>query len=91
MTQADLAAAAEVTQQAISAYETGRRDPTLPTLMRLLRAAGFDLRLRLEPVDDHDEALAAYLDTLPASLRVELETARSDRAAQARLRRVKGR
>ena len=90
LTQGQLAADAGVTQQMVSAYETGRRDPTLPTLMRLLRAAGFDLRMHLEPADYHDEALEQFLATLPPSELTELEAARQRRAAEARLRRVRG-
>ncbi len=42
----------------ISAYERDQRQPTLTTLLRLLRAAGFDLRLHLATYDPHDEILA---------------------------------
>ena len=42
----------------ISAYERGKRQPTLPTLIRLLDAAGFELRLHLEVSDPHDAVLA---------------------------------
>jgi transcriptional regulator with XRE-family HTH domain len=42
----------------ISAYERDRRQPTLPTLLRLLEGAGFDLSMRLVPHDPHDEVLA---------------------------------
>lgn len=38
-----LAEAAGVTQPVISAYEAGRRQPTLPSLLHVLHAAGFDL------------------------------------------------
>ncbi len=43
MTQASLAGAAGMTQPAVSAYEASRRQPTLPTLLHILHAAGFDL------------------------------------------------
>ncbi|MDQ6909679.1 MAG: helix-turn-helix domain-containing protein, partial [Actinomycetota bacterium] len=43
MTQAALAEAAGMTQPVISAYEAGRRQPTLPTLLHVLHAGGFDL------------------------------------------------
>ncbi len=59
LTQAALAARAGVPASMVSAYERDRRQPTLTTLLKLLRAAGFDLRLHLEPYDDHDEVLAA--------------------------------
>jgi len=59
LSQSQLAARAEVPATMISAYERGQRDPTVATLLRLLRAAGFELRLRLEPTDRHDEVLDA--------------------------------
>lgn len=40
----------------ISAYERDLRQPTLATLLRVLRAAGFDLRLHLEPYVWADDA-----------------------------------
>jgi transcriptional regulator with XRE-family HTH domain len=42
----------------ISAYERDQRQPTLATLLRLLRAGGFDLRRHLAAHDPHDEILA---------------------------------
>lgn len=91
LSQQELAELVGVTQQTISAYETGRREPTLPTLMGILAAAGFELRLKLEPLDLHDEALADYLATLPPARRAELERMSRDRVAQARLQRIRGR
>lgn len=90
LTQAQLARLANVSQQTISAYETGRKEPTFPTLQRLLAAAGFEMRVRMEPVDRHDEALAHFLDSLPVNKRMELERERQTRAGTSRLRRVKG-
>lgn len=49
MTQQDLADAAGLTQSVVSAYETGRRQPTLPTLCKLLVAAGFEPVVDLRP------------------------------------------
>lgn len=43
----------------ISAYERDERQATLPTLARLLKTAGFELRLHIEPYDDHDDVVAA--------------------------------
>ena len=90
LTQAGLAERAGVTQQAISAYETGRMDPTFATLTRLVEAAGLELRVRLVPRDYHDEGLDAFLESLPAARRTELEAQRRERAEAARLQRVKG-
>ena len=60
----------------ISAYERDRRQPTLETLLRLLRAAGFDLRMQLAPYDADDDVLA------------DLEAARTDRERARRDRQV---
>jgi len=40
LTQAELGRRAGVTQSVISAYESGRRQPSLPVLLGLLRASG---------------------------------------------------
>lgn len=42
----------------VSAYERDLRQPTLPTLLRLINAAGLDLRLHLADLDPHDAVLA---------------------------------
>ncbi len=59
LTQAQLAEISGVKQANISAIETGRREPSAPTLHRLLVACGFDLvatagtrSLRCEPSGD---------------------------------------
>ncbi len=64
LSQRELSGRAATAQSTIAAYERGHKQPTLETLMRLLHAAGFDLRMRLEPHDDHDETLAAWRETL---------------------------
>jgi hypothetical protein len=43
LSQAELAARAGVTQSVISAYESGHRQPALPTLAALIEAAGSEL------------------------------------------------
>jgi transcriptional regulator with XRE-family HTH domain len=63
LSQAALAARADVPPTMISAYERDQRQPTLETLMRLLKAAGFELRMHLEPYDDHDDVLAVQRST----------------------------
>lgn len=64
LTQAALAERSATSQPAVSAYEHGRKVPDLATLERLLAAAGFDLRMSLAPLDDHDESLARYEEQL---------------------------
>jgi transcriptional regulator with XRE-family HTH domain len=43
LTQAELAARAGVTQSVVSAYESGHRQPALPTLAALIEATGHEL------------------------------------------------
>jgi hypothetical protein len=43
LTQAELAARGGVTQSVVSAYESGHRQPAIPTLAGLIEAAGYEL------------------------------------------------
>jgi uncharacterized protein len=49
LSQAELAARAGVTQSVISAYESGHRQPALPTLAALIDAAGYELTVDVRP------------------------------------------
>ncbi len=69
LTQAQLADRAGVAQSLISAYENGRRQPTLPTLKRLLAAAGLELRTRLDVPDRQAAAADEWESTRPAGER----------------------
>ena len=60
LSQAALAARAGTSQPVISAYEHGRRDPTVATLRKLVAAAGARLELRTPVAGAAD--LAAPLD-----------------------------
>jgi len=90
LTQTALAELAGMQQQAISAYETGRLDPTLTTLQRILTAAGYELRLHLEALDDHDQSVKELMERLPPEVRDDVERANRERTDAARLRRVRG-
>lgn len=76
LTQRQLADRAGVPTTMISAYERGKRQPTLDTLLRLIRAGGFDLRMHLEPYDEHDDVMT------------EIEATRSERERERRHRAV---
>jgi uncharacterized protein len=53
LSQTELGRRAGVTQSVVSAYESGSRQPSLPTLERLVRAAGCDLDVSVrEPSPD---------------------------------------
>ena len=49
LSQLELARRAGVTQSVVSAYESGRRQPSLPMLAKLVKAAGSELELTLRP------------------------------------------
>ncbi|MCU1499867.1 MAG: transcriptional regulator, family [Acidimicrobiales bacterium] len=49
MSQAELAAHAGVSQPVISAYERGRREPSMTMLAKLVEATGHDLRVEAVP------------------------------------------
>lgn len=59
LSQRELAERASVPPTMVSAYERDRRQPSLETLRKLLRAAGFDLKMQLEAYDPHDDVLDA--------------------------------
>jgi len=61
-----------VAQPTLSAYESGRRQPTIPTLLRILARAGLDLRMELTERDDHDDVLAEWEQSLTDSERQRL-------------------
>ncbi|RFU21248.1 helix-turn-helix domain-containing protein [Geodermatophilus marinus] len=62
ITQADLAARAGTTQSVVSAYESGRREPTVPVLLRLIAATGHAVDARLVPGEPgHPAPLAGVL------------------------------
>jgi transcriptional regulator with XRE-family HTH domain len=78
LTQRQLAERADKAQSEIAKIERGRRDPRFSTLERLVRAAGFDLRIQLVPHDNHDEQLIRAMRELSpderlASLEEQLE------------------
>jgi predicted nucleotidyltransferase/DNA-binding XRE family transcriptional regulator len=49
LSQTELAARAGVAQPVISAYESGRREPSLPMLTKLVEATGHRMRIQLVP------------------------------------------
>lgn len=63
-----------VAQPTLSAYESGRRQPTLPTLLAMLNTAGLDLRLEVVDGDEHDAVLAEWEATLDSTTRDRLRS-----------------
>src|SRR5579884_4509498 len=48
LSQVELARRAGVTQSVVSAYESGARQPSLPTLQRLVQATGCELKVLVQ-------------------------------------------
>ena len=61
-----------VAQPTLSAYESGKRQPTLPTMLSMLHRAGLDLRLEVVERDGHDAVLAEWEASLDDSTRDRL-------------------
>jgi predicted nucleotidyltransferase/DNA-binding XRE family transcriptional regulator len=57
LSQTEVARRAGVAQSVISAYESGRREPSVPTLERLVRATGHRLVLDLESTDEYPRGI----------------------------------
>lgn len=87
LSQRAAAAAAGVRQPMVSRIESGRVQPSLLTLARLVRACGFRLRVRLEPLADaHDLSLLEVTLALTPEARIDrlialLQATRSLQAA----------
>ena len=86
LTQADLARRAGTSQPVVSAYEHGRRDPTVTTLRKLVEAAGVQLRIDtipfandVPPAGTAEEHGRRLLDVLSVA---DAITARRPRTAQ---------
>jgi transcriptional regulator with XRE-family HTH domain len=75
LTQVELAELAETSQSAIAAYENGSREPTLPVLERMVRAAGQVLEVTVVPdvaVFSLADLAAAIANTPDDSTRLRL-------------------
>src|ERR1700757_475882 len=57
LTQRQLAAKAGVPHSTITKIESGERQPTHPTMAKILAAVDLSLATRLVPYDDHDDVL----------------------------------
>lgn len=77
MTAAQLATLAGVPRSTVERIEAGTRQPSLVTMGRLLAAVDLDLRIHLEPYDDHDDVLDARRAALSPAARAVAE-ARQD-------------
>lgn len=98
LSQAELASRARTSRTALSAYEHGRKSPTLQTAVRIVAAAGFDLtlspRIEFRQVTTHrghpiqvPSALPRFpLDRALAAVQLPLHLNWSDRSRRYDLR-----
>ena len=78
LSQRALAARCGKAQSEIARIEGGRQDPSFDGLLRLIRAAGFDLHVQLVPYDDQDGALIDAMLSTPVEQRLEALEAQVD-------------
>jgi transcriptional regulator with XRE-family HTH domain len=90
LTQAALARRAATSQTAISAYESGRRSPSVATLSRILDAAGFELRMRLAEPDTHDVTRRIAESLLPPTQLDAFTKTEQERVERARRAKAVG-
>lgn len=74
LSQRALGRIAGMPQSAVSAYENGAKEPSLPVLRRLLAAAGFDLATELVARPPHWSAFEGPVGRRVQSARSELRT-----------------
>lgn len=72
LTQVGLAARAGVSRATVAAIETGARSPSWETLSKILAAAGKQVRLELEPLDEDLRRAADGVDTARAADRLSM-------------------
>jgi transcriptional regulator with XRE-family HTH domain len=73
LSQTSFAALVGVAQPTLSAYESGRRQPAPPTLMRLLGRTGLEPQMELAEQDRHDQVLAQWERSLTDAERRRLQ------------------
>ena len=72
MTQKALAELAGTSQATVAAYETGRKSPTLKTVARLARSAGFSMHVEfVPPLTREDRRSLAFHEAIAERLRAD--------------------
>lgn len=84
ISQRALAARSGIAQSEIARIEGGKQEPSFQRLLRLVRGAGFDLRVELVPRDDHDANLIHDVLSLSPAERLDSLEAQDDFFSDAR-------
>lgn len=71
LTQRELARRAQASQPLVARIESGRANPTVETVARLVGAAGFKLRLELVPAETPDPVIDAFKRDVDRTLLIE--------------------
>ncbi len=71
ITQAELARRLRTTQPAVARWESRRASPSFEAVLRAVRACGFDLHVRMPPLDLHDVGLGMRKLRLSPAERME--------------------
>ena len=82
LSQRELAEQAGVAQSEIARIESGKREPSIPVLQKILAGTGMELRFRLEKLDEHDRALAARHATRSEDEKAAVERRHTRNVAQ---------
>lgn len=90
LTQRQLAARSGIPQETIARIESGRTDPRVGTLDRLLEACGWGLEVMPRPGQGVDRTLFALGSTAEARARTAAEANDANLRAMARMTRVDG-
>lgn len=78
LSQRALAARSGVAQSEIARIENGKQEPSFDRVLRLVRSAGFDLKIELAPRDDHDAQLIRSVLSLSPEERLDSLEAHDD-------------
>ena len=70
LTQRRLAEALGTSQSVVARWETGQQEPSLATVARAVRAAGFDVHVSLASADEDHRRLMADMLALPPAARL---------------------
>jgi predicted nucleotidyltransferase/DNA-binding XRE family transcriptional regulator len=82
LTQVELARRAGVTQSVISSYESGRRQPALPTLVALVQATGLELAITIRAPRNKTGRLTGPVGQIVRQRRRELVTTAASHGAR---------
>ncbi len=73
LTQTELAVRSGIPQSVLSVYESGRRQPSMPTLLAIINASGVDLEIQLSPAHSSPHPMTTPLGRLVSDRRSAIQ------------------